>query len=69
MHKSRTSPEKTKPPGNGTFHGLYGSYVGLLAQGDAGPVNERLLAGMPVTSSGKGNTQIQDQAGLGIRRK
>lgn len=46
------------------FSQLYSSFTGMLAQGDSGGINQRILGGIPVLGSLKSEVTIQNQVGL-----
>lgn len=66
-HKSKNAGLDNKKRGQ-TFPSLHDSFLGMIAQGDAGDINNKILAGIPVIGGLKGKVSIQNNTGLRVRR-
>lgn len=68
-HKSkRPVTDRDNEPPNQSFSMLYGAFTGMMAQGESGAVNDKILGGMPALGSINGNIHMQNQMGLKIKR-
>lgn len=61
--------ELDNSPADQTFSSLYGAFAGMMAQGDCGDINGKILGGIPIIGSVKGDINIQKQLGISSRRK
>lgn len=51
------------------FNALYGPFTGMIAQGDSGTINDKILGGIPVLGSVTGELHMKNQMGLRITRE
>lgn len=69
-HKSKkTGSENRHKSDTQVFNVLYGPFTGMIAQGDCGAINDKILGGIPALGSVKGDIQMKNQMGLRIRRE
>lgn len=65
----KTVEELDNDPIYQSFSSLYGAFAGMFAQGDCGDINSKILGGIPILGSVKGDIQIEKHFGISSRRK
>lgn len=52
-----------------TFPGLHGAFLGMMARGDCGELNEKITGGLPILGTTRGDLSPGTQMGLRIKGK